>query len=82
MFNMFLNALTIALILNITIVYFFIYIEYLKKTIKSQEDDNFWQNFFTSFGLSFLGVFLLVWFLGALFSCGTDIVVELLETRI
>jgi len=79
---MFLGAFTIALILNITIVYFFIYLEFLKKTIKSQEDDNFWRRFLALFGLSFLGVIILTWFLGALFSCGTDIVVELLETRI
>lgn len=82
MFNMFLNALTIALILTVTITYFIIYAEFLKKTIKSQEDDNFWTKFFALFGLSFLGVFVLTWFLGALFSCGTDIVVKLLETRI
>lgn len=82
MFNMFLNALTIALILTITITYFIIYAEFLKKTIKSQEDDNFWSKFFAFFGLSFLGIIILVWFLGALFDCGTDIVVELLKTRI
>lgn len=82
MFNMFFNAFTIAFILTITIVYFFIYLEFLKKTIKSQEDDNFWHRFFALFGLTFLGVIILTWFLGALFSCGTDIVVELLETRI
>lgn len=79
---MFLNAFTIALIFIVTISYFIIYAEFLKKIIRSQEEDNFWRNFFTLFGLSFLGVIILVWFLGALFSCGTDIVVELLETRI
>ena len=79
---MFLNAFTIALILTVTIAYFIIYAEFLKKTIKTQEENNFWRDFLTLFGLSFLGIIILVWFLGALFSCGTDIVVELLETRI
>lgn len=79
---MFLNAFTIALILTITITYFIIYAEFLKNTIKNQEENNFWRGFLTLFGLSFLGIIILVWFLGALFSCGTDIVVELLETRI
>lgn len=79
---MFLNAFTIALILTVTIAYFIIYAEFLKKTIKTQEENNFWRDFLTLFGLSFLGIIILVWFLSALFSCGTDIVVELLETRI
>ena len=82
MFNIFFNAFTIALIFIVTISYFIIYAEFLKKTIRTQEENNFWRDFFTLFGLSFLGVIILVWFLGALFSCGTDIVVELLETRI
>lgn len=79
---MLINAFTIALILTVTITYFIIYAEFLKNSIKNQEENNFWRSFLTLFGLSFLGVIILVWFLGALFSCGTDIVVELLETRI
>ena len=82
MFNMFFNAFTIALIFIVTISYFIIYAEFLKKTIKNQEENNFWRDFFILLGLSFLGVIILVWFLGAFFSCGTDIVVKLLETRI
>jgi uncharacterized membrane protein len=79
---MVLGAFTIALILTVTISYFIIYAEFLKNSIKNQEENNFWRSFLTLFGLSFLGVIILTWFLGALFSCGTDIIVELLETRI
>ena len=76
--NMYLNVLIVSLniMAMITFVVSFGYV--LVKSIKSEDTENFTKRFFGMIAFGLVGVLFFTITLGAIFDCGTEIVLELL----
>lgn len=79
--NMYLNVLVVSLniMAMITFVVSFGYV--LVKSIKSEDTENFYKRFFGMIAFALVGVLFFTITLGAIFDCGTEIVLELLARK-
>lgn len=78
---MYLNVLVVSLniMAMITFVVSFGYV--LVKSIKSEDTENFYKRFFGMIAFALVGVLFFTITLGAIFDCGTEIVLELLARK-
>lgn len=79
--DMYLNALIVSLniMAMITFVVCFGYV--LVKSIKSEDTENFNKRFFGVIAFALVGVLFFTLTLGAIFDCGTEIILEILARR-
>lgn len=79
--DMYLNALIVSLNIMAMITFGVSFGYLLVKSIKSEDTENFTGRFFGMIALSLVGVLFFTITLGAIFDCGTEIVLELLARR-
>ena len=79
--NMYLNVLIVSLNIMAMITFGVSFGYVLVKSIKSEDTENFSKRFFGMIALGLVGVLFFTITLGAIFDCGTDIVLELLARK-
>lgn len=79
--NMYLNVLIVSLNIMAMITFGVSFGYLLVKSIKSEDTENFNKRFFGMIALGLVGVLFFTITLGAIFDCGTEIVLELLARR-
>lgn len=79
--NMFLNTLVVALNIMTMITMGICFGYVLVKSIKNKDSENFTTRFFGIIGFALVCVLLFTITLGAIFDCGTEIILELLARR-
>ena len=78
---MYLNVLIVSLNIMAMITFGVSFGYLLVKSIKSEDTENFNKRFFGMIALGLVGVLFFTITLGAIFDCGTEIVLELLARR-
>lgn len=79
--NMYLNVLIVSLNIMAMITFGVSFGYVLVKSIKSEDTENFNKRFFGMIALAFVGVLFFTLTLGAIFDCGTEIILEILARR-
>lgn len=79
--NMYLNVLVVSLNIMAMITFGVSFGYVLVKSIKSKDTENFYERFFGMIAFALVGVLFFTITLGAIFDCGTDIVLELLARK-
>jgi hypothetical protein len=79
--DMYLNALIVSLNIMAMITFGVSFGYLLVKSIKSEDTENFAKRFFGMIALGLVGVLFFTITLGAIFDCGTEIVLELLARK-
>ena len=79
--NMYLNVLVVSLNIMSMITFGISFGYVLVKSIKSEDTENFSKRFFGMIALCLVGVLFFTITLGAIFDCGTEIVLELLARK-
>ena len=78
---MYLNVLVVSLNIMSMITFGVSFGYVLVKSIKSEDTENFSKIFFGMIALGLVGVLFFTIILGAIFDCGTEIVLELLARK-
>ncbi len=78
---MYLNVLIVSLNIMTMITFAVCFGYVLVKSIQSEDTENFSKRFFGMIALALVGVLLFTITLGAIFDCGTNIVLELLAIK-
>lgn len=79
--NMYLNVLIVSLNIMAMITFGVSFGYLLVKSIKSEDTENFNKRFFGMIALALVGVFFFTITLGAIFDCGTEVILEILARR-
>lgn len=79
--NMYLNVLIVSLNIMAMITFGVSFGYLLVKSIKSEDTENFNKRFFGMIALGLVGVLFFTITLGAIFDCGTEIILEILARR-
>ena len=79
--DMYLNAVVVSLNIMAMITFGVSFGYVLVKSIKSEDTENFNKRFFGMIAFALVGVLLFTITLGAIFDCGTEIVLELLARK-
>lgn len=78
---MYLNAIIVSLNIMAMITFGVSFGYVLVKNIKSEDTENFNKRFFGMIAFALVGVLFFTLTLGAIFDCGTEIVLELLARK-
>ena len=78
---MYLNAIIVSLNIMAMITFGVSFGYVLVKSIKSEDTENFSKRFFGMIAFGLVGVLFFTITLGAIFDCGTEIVLELLARK-
>lgn len=78
---MYLNALIVSLNIMAMITFGVCFGYLLVKSIKSEDTENFNKRFFGMIAFGLVGVLYFTLTLGAMFDCGTEIILEILARR-
>ena len=79
--NMYLNVLVVSLNIMAMITFGVSFGYVLVKSIMSEDTENFHKRFFGMIAFALVGVLFFTITLGAIFDCGTDIVLEILARK-
>ena len=79
--NMYLNVLVVSLNIMAMITFGVSFGYVLVKSIKSEDTENFVWRFFGMIALGLVGVLFFTITLGAIFDCGTEIILEILVRK-
>jgi hypothetical protein len=79
--DMYLNALIVSLNIMAMITFGVSFGYVLVKSIKSEDTENFAKRFFGMIALGLVGVLFFTITLGAIFDCGTEIILEILARK-
>ena len=79
--SMYLNTLVVSLNIMAMITFGVSFGYVLVKSIKSEDTENFYQRFYGMIAFALVGVLFFTITLGAIFDCGTDIILELLARK-
>ena len=79
--DMYLNALIVSLNIMAMITFGISFGYVLVKSIKSEDTENFNKRFFGMIALALVGVLFFTITLGAIFDCGTEIILEILARK-
>lgn len=79
--NMFFNSFVVSLNIMAMITFCVSFGYVLVNHIKSEDTENFIKRFFCVIGLALLGILFFTITLGAIFDCGTDIILEILARK-
>lgn len=79
--DMYLNVLVVSLNIMAMITFGVCFGYVLVKSIKSEDTENFNKRFFGVIAFALVGVLFFTLTLGAIFDCGTEIILEILARR-
>ena len=79
--DMYLNALVVSLNIMAMITFGVCFGYVLVKSIKSEDTENFNKRFFGVIAFALVGVLFFTLTLGAIFDCGTEIILEILARK-
>lgn len=79
--DMYLNAIIVSLNIMAMITFGVSFGYVLVKSIKSEDTENFNKRFFGMIAFALVGVLFFTITLGAIFDCGTEIILELLARK-
>jgi hypothetical protein len=79
--DMYLNAIIVSLNIMAMITFGVSFGYVLVKSIKSEDTENFSKRFFGMIAFALVGVLFFTITLGAIFDCGTEIILEILARK-
>ena len=79
--DMYLNAIIVSLNIMAMITFGVSFGYVLVKSIKSEDTENFTKRFFGMIAFALVGVLFFTITLGAIFDCGTEIILEILARK-